>query len=61
MGDRIHKFVWTLGMAWQLRHWGWSKSWRNAYHFARSEAWQEYRMDGMTPREAIIEDASYVP
>ena len=52
------KFIWTLRMAWLLRMYG-EKNIIKAFRWASDECWQEYRLDGHTPAQAMDEDMSY--
>lgn len=52
-------FFWTLRMTYWIKWYGCEKTWTAAYWFARDPAWREYREDGYSPREAIIEDLGH--
>jgi hypothetical protein len=50
---------WTIRMTYQLKKYGYEKTWADCLSLARDDCFQDYRRDGYTPREAVLEDLSY--
>jgi hypothetical protein len=59
MVEKLRALIWTLALAYHLRRANWAKSFFSAYSWAADDCWQDYRLDEFTPKEALLEDASY--
>lgn len=53
------KLLWNLQMAYWIKWSGYEKTWAGAYQFAKDECWQQYRLDGYSPKDAMLEDLGH--